>query len=95
MKLTRDKSILRIDRIGSAMPSLVIGGSDAERFVPNINSSFRFGSDSEKHWWNLNDRDVIITNQKPVIDIVDKSASIRVGEVEEKYRIEGVEGTRY
>ena len=86
-ELVADKSILRINQVGDAKPSLIIGGSNVDKFVPNINASFQFESGREQFWWNLNAKDVIVDNQKSVINMLDKTVSIRVGDIEERYKL--------
>ena len=82
---TINSNTFRIAGLGSVGADILLGGTDIKKFIPNINESFKFESSSERHWWNVNAKNIIITNQKPAWDAVNKIITLTVGDIKEKY----------
>lgn len=63
--------------------SIVIGGSDPEKFVPNVNSSFKRKT-SDEYFININARDVVVSTEVPSLSDI---SEITTGDRTDKYYI--------
>lgn len=75
----------KADGLGETKPVLRIGGA-TEKFVPNVNASFLCGTDTEKYWYNVNAKDVVITTEKEAY--ADSILTLKSGDTEEQYIVE-------
>jgi len=77
----------RATGVGLVKSDIVIGGeSVAEKFVPNINFGYRFESETERYWYNVNAEAVAVDKEQASID-TSKEVAITVGDVTERYRL--------
>jgi len=53
--------------LGDTKPVVVIGGK-TDKFVPNVNLSFKCGADSEQYFINFNRPDVVVDSQLETVD---------------------------
>jgi len=85
---TVDSTTYRISEIGPVKANVTIGGSDREKFVPNINFSHEFDSGAEKYWYNVNAKGVSVDKERPTLT---DDVMLSVGDIEECYRQDGAE----
>lgn len=65
--------------------SIVIGGSAPEKFVPNINCSFKREL-TDEYYININADDILVTNEQEVLE--DNNAEIKVGDRTDKFFVD-------
>jgi len=65
------------ENLGDTKPVIAIGGK-TDKFVPNVNLSFKCGTDSEQYFINLNRPDVVVDSQTETVD--DGAVTLTTGE---------------
>lgn len=78
-----------VSQLGPVAVDLLIGGKDPEKFIPNVNKSFKLRSDTEWFFINVNRPAVIVTAEKETFDAIKEDISLKIGDVEDKIGIVG------
>jgi len=71
--------------LGDTKPTIVIGGK-TDKFVPNVNLSFKCGAEIEQYFINFNRPDVVVDDQAEAA--VDGTVALTVGEQTDLFHID-------